>query len=167
MKKTTSFVCQECGYESPKFLGKCPECGEWNTMKEVRLPQIQKSKLKSQSSSVEKNPRLISEIPYKKTSRLQTGFSEADSVLGGGIVPGSVTLLAGDPGIGKSTILLQIAENIAREKGNSVLYISGEESEEQIKLRAERILKSTKNVNLFLLSINNPDEIVEILEKTR
>ena len=167
MKKITSFVCQECGYESPKFLGKCPECGEWNTLREMKIPKISASKSFLNSEKKSHTARLISEIPYKKTSRLPTGFSEADSVLGGGIVPGSVTLLAGDPGIGKSTILLQIAYNIAKEKGNSVLYISGEESEEQIKIRAERILKNTKNVNLFLLSINNPDEIVEILEKTR
>ena len=170
MKKTTSFVCQECGYESPKFLGKCPECGEWNSMREVSLPQI--SNLKSQISNKfqisngELKPRLVSDIPYKVRGRIQTGFSESDSVLGGGLVPGSVTLLAGDPGIGKSTLLLQIAYNISKQKGSSVLYISGEESEEQIKLRAERILKNTKNVNLFLLSLNDPDQIIEILQKT-
>ena len=170
MKSKVSFVCQECGYESPKFLGKCPECGEWNTLKEFK---IQSSKAKIQSSNGERknlNPIRISEVQYKKTGRILTGFSEADSVLGGGLVPGSVTLLAGDPGIGKSTLLLQIAENVAREKNNSVLYISGEESEEQIKLRAERILKTPAKrgprLNLFLLSINNPDEIAEILQKT-
>lgn len=167
MKSKTSFVCQECGYESPKFLGKCPECGEWNTLKEINLPQIDSSKAR-RGNGERKNltPRLISDIPFRTRGRVSTDFSEADAVLGGGIVPGSVTLLAGDPGIGKSTLLLQIAYNIAKQKGASVLYISGEESEEQIKLRAERILKDTKNVNLFLLSLNNPDEITEILEKT-
>lgn len=168
MKKTTSFVCQECGYESPAFLGKCPECGEWNTLREFTISRpTAGKKTDAQASKSSSTPKLISDIQYKKTGRILTDFSEADSVLGGGIVPGSVTLLAGDPGIGKSTLLLQIAYNIAKQKGNSVLYISGEESEEQIKLRAERILKSTKDVNLFLLSLNNPDEIIEILEKTR
>ncbi len=168
MKTKTSFVCQECGYESPKFLGKCPECGEWNTLREFSIPQISSTLVSQSRSSLRSStPRLISEIPYKKRGRISTGFSEADSVLGGGIVSGSVTLLAGDPGIGKSTILLQIASNIAREKGESVLYISGEESEEQIKLRAERILKNGKKVNLFLLALINPDEILEILEKTK
>lgn len=166
MKTKSSYVCQECGWESPKFLGKCPECGEWNTLKEF---QSASSKYQVTSSNGEKKssePHLISEIQYTKKGRISTGFSEADSVLGGGIVPGSVTLLAGDPGIGKSTLLLQIAEKVAREKGNSVLYISGEESEEQIKIRSERILKNTKNLNLFLLSLQNPDEIIEILQKT-
>lgn len=165
MKSKISFVCQECGYESPKFLGKCPECGEWNTLREFKS-QISKVKIGGESSKVHSEPKLISEVQYKVKGRIATGFSEADSVLGGGLVPGSVTLLAGDPGIGKSTLLLQIAYNISKEKGSPVLYISGEESEEQIKLRAERILKNTKNVNLFLLSLNNPDEIVEILQKT-
>ncbi|HKC14344.1 MAG TPA: DNA repair protein RadA [Patescibacteria group bacterium] len=168
MKTKASFVCQECGYESPGFLGKCPECGQWNTLKEVHLPQVTSGKLQgSNGNRKNSTPQLISTIKYTKTGRISTNFSEADSVLGGGIVPGSVTLLAGDPGIGKSTLLLQVAYEIAKEKGNSVLYISGEESEEQIKLRAQRILKNTKNVNLFLLSLNNPDEIIEILEKTK
>ncbi len=167
MKKTTSFVCQECGYESPKFLGKCPECGEWNTLREFTVSRPTAEKRTGSVAKSSSVPRLISDIPYKKTGRIKSGFDEADSVLGGGLVPGSVTLLAGDPGIGKSTLLLQIAYNIAKEKDNSVLYISGEESEEQIKLRAERILKNTKNINLFLLSLNNPDEIIEILEKTK
>lgn len=167
MKSKISFVCQECGYESPKFLGKCPECGEWNSLREFKSQNLEVKigggGLRSKSNI---EPKRISEVQYKTRGRISTGFSEADSVLGGGLVPGSITLLAGDPGIGKSTLLLQIAEKISKEKGNSVLYISGEESEEQIKLRAERILKQTKNLNLFLLSINNPDEIIEILEKT-
>ena len=167
MKSKISFVCQECGYESPKFLGKCPECGEWNTLKEFRIQNSEfRIKGDGESLKTKAEPKLISEVQYKQRGRIKTGFSEADSVLGGGFVPGSVTLLAGDPGIGKSTLLLQIAENVAKEKENSVLYISGEESEEQIKLRAERILKNIKNIKLFLLSINNPDEIIEILQKT-
>lgn len=174
MKSKVSFVCQECGYESPKFLGKCPECGEWNSLREFKTPTFAKASLGKQISNGEKRssePKRISDVQYKVKGRISTGFSEADSVLGGGIVPGSVTLLAGDPGIGKSTLLLQIAEKVAKEKGNSVLYISGEESKEQIKLRAERILKTPakqdSKLNLFLLSINNPDQIVEILQKTK
>ena len=131
MRATTSFVCQECGYESPAFLGKCPECGEWNTLKEIK---IQTSKLKSERfAQTEIIAHKLSEIMHEEKKRLLTGFSEMDNVLGGGIVPGSVILLAGDPGIGKSTLLLQVALNISSHatprkssiiNHQSVLYIS-------------------------------------------
>jgi len=167
MKSTTMFVCQECGYETPKFLGRCPECGLWNTLKEFK---IQGSKLKSSVSASSLNPKpeplqLISEVSSQKKDRISTGISEMDTVLGGGIVAGSVTLLAGDPGIGKSTLLLQVALNLSLK--DNILYISGEESESQVKLRAERLSKNLKNNKLFLVALTDPDSIVSILEENK
>jgi DNA repair protein RadA/Sms len=166
-KLETSFVCQECGYDSPAFLGKCPECGMWNTLKEFRTSS---SNSKSQSSNFKSQtdvkPHKLSEIIHRETDRFATGFSEMDSVLGGGIVPGSVVLLAGDPGIGKSTLLLQMALNISL-KGKDVLYISGEESEQQIKLRAVRLTKNLKNDSLFLAALTNTDAIVGLIENQK
>ena len=161
------FVCQECGYETPKFLGRCPECGLWNTLKEFK---IQGSKLKSSVSASSLNPKpeplqLISEVSSQKKDRISTGISEMDTVLGGGIVAGSVTLLAGDPGIGKSTLLLQVALNLSLK--DNILYISGEESESQVKLRAERLSKNLKNNKLFLVALTDPDSIVSILEENK
>jgi DNA repair protein RadA/Sms len=188
MKKSTSFVCESCGYDSPAFMGKCPECGTWNSMREIRIPTYtSKTSSNRQNSNVTAEnliPKTLAEINFKETDRFSTSFSEFDGVLGGGIVPGSVVLLAGDPGIGKSTLLLQLALNVASRGlgvGNSkskkqdsevisqnlgVLYISGEESEQQIKLRADR-LTSIKNDNLLLLSLSNTDAIVEVIAKIK
>src|SRR3989344_243157 len=134
MKSKIAFVCQECGYESPKFMGKCPECGEWNTLREFK---VQNTAFKNDSpltkfSDKEISAKKLSDIVYEDKKRLSTGFSEMDAVFGGGIVRGSATLLAGDPGIGKSTLLLQVELNILATKVSprKVLYISGEESEE-------------------------------------
>lgn len=168
MKTTTSFVCQECGYDSPKFLGKCPECGEWNTLKEIKLAQVTSSKLQNTNSGktqLQLKPRLLSEIKIHETQRIKTGFSEVDGVLGGGIVRGSAILLAGDPGIGKSTLLLQIAFNIGKNSKSPVLYISGEESEEQVKLRSQR-LKDGHKSNILLLSQTNTDAILQVISDT-
>ena len=136
-KSKTVFVCGECGYETPKWVGKCPGCGEWNTMVEdVRLPQ------KAAVSAAPRPAHTFSAIPLSQINaadehRFVTGISELDRVLGGGIVKGSVILLSGDPGIGKSTILLQVCNAL---QGNiKILYVSGEESAIQIKLRAKRI----------------------------
>src|SRR3972149_7430258 len=144
MKVSTSFVCQECGYESPKYLGRCPECGLWNTLKEFKISNT-KSKvgLGSSIQQPQAKPQKISEVSFEEGKRLSTNFKEMDEVLGGGIVMGSVILLAGDPGIGKSTLLLQVGLNLSGK--NKVLYISGEESEEQIKMRSKRISKDGKN----------------------
>lgn len=136
MAKTKNiFVCMECGYESPKWMGKCPNCGGWNTLVEEIKTQ-EPARLSNISSSSE--PRSILVIKSSEHERLDTGISELNRVLGGGLVKGSLTLISGAPGIGKSTLLLQAASSIA-EKYGRVLYVSGEESEEQIKMRADRL----------------------------
>jgi len=170
MKSKISFVCQECGYDSPKYLGKCPECGEWNTLREITTSSSIASKSEKLTrphlnGEAEIRVKKLSEISFSEKDRILTGYSEVDNVLGGGIVKGSVTLLAGDPGIGKSTLLLQIGLNLSLE--NKVLYISGEESEEQIKMRSKRISKDGKNDNFLLVSLNDTNQAFEIIEKTR
>jgi len=163
MKSKISWVCQECGYESPKYLGRCPECGEWNTLTEVKT---QKSKVKSEFvSEKEIQPKKLSEIAFSEKDRILTGYSEVDNVLGGGIVKGSVTLLAGDPGIGKSTLLLQISLNLSEKF--KVLYVSGEESEEQIKMRSKRIGNSKADNNFLITSLNDTNQAFEMIEKIR
>ena len=170
MKTQTSFVCQECGYDSPKFLGKCPECGEWNTLREIKTTPATSSlvSLRSQAGSSLRSsaPRALSEIRFHEKQRIKTGFLEVDGVLGNGIVPGSVILLAGDPGIGKSTLLLQIAFNIGKISKAQVLYISGEESEEQIKLRSQRLRDGSRS-NILILSITNTDAVLSVILETK
>jgi len=169
-KTTISFVCQECGYDSPQWLGKCPECGNWNSFKEFRqdknLARLQKTGNSSFPTNIDTKPKILKDITFAETNRIPTGFEEMDTVMGGGIVPGSVTLLAGDPGIGKSTLLLQLCLLIAKS-GQKVLYISGEESAEQIKLRATRIINAVENPNFFLLSLSDTDAIVEIISQEK
>lgn len=146
-KSKTVFVCSECGYETPKWAGKCPGCGEWNTMVEdVRLPQ------KSAVSAVPRPAHTFSAMPLSQINaadehRFVTGISELDRVLGGGIVKGSVILLSGDPGIGKSTILLQVCNALQRDI--KILYVSGEESAIQIKLRAKRLGVESDSVSVM------------------
>ena len=137
-KAKTYYFCQECGYQSSSWLGRCPECGKFGTFaEEVVAPhKTQNSKLKIQSVST---PKRIQEVTYSETRRIETHCGEFDRVLGGGIVPGSLLLLGGEPGIGKSTLLLQTALAIHDRK---LLYVSGEESEQQIKMRADRLLPS-------------------------
>lgn len=148
-------------------MGKCPECGAWNSLREIKIQNSNsKSQITNSNSGLQNlEPKKLSDIVFEEKDRFTAGFSEMDGVLGGGIVPGSVCLLAGDPGIGKSTLLLQLALNISKSKGD-VLYISGEESEQQIKLRANRLTK-TRNDNLLLLSLTNSDAIVDVIAKTR
>lgn len=162
------FVCNNCGYESSKWLGLCPECQNWNTFQELVLPDKPKKGFgaTSASNAIPAVVRKISEIKSSQLSRISTTISEFDRVLGGkeeyqGIVPGEVILLSGDPGIGKSTIMLQIAIKIASEK-KRVLYVSGEESESQIKIRAERIAseKTLSQKELYLLSSTDIDQAV-------
>ena len=142
-KNKTTFFCQNCGHQSPKWLGKCPSCGEWNRFVEEELRMIDSAV--SMGISFNEAPIPIDEIVADEKERITTGIVEMDRVLGGGIVNGSVTLVGGDPGIGKSTLLLQILHNLA-EKGLKILYISGEESAKQIKLRGRRIGASSKNL---------------------
>ena len=138
MKPKSYFYCRECGYQSSSWLGRCPECGKWNTFDEEVIQTASKSPIvagKKTSLSASK-PKLIHEVTYSEQQRIPTHCGEFDRVLGGGIVPGSLILLGGEPGIGKSTLLLQTALSIDDKK---VLYVSGEESEQQIKMRADRI----------------------------
>ncbi len=133
-KEKTSYVCQNCGHEALKWLGRCPDCGQWSSMvEEIRKP-FRKEPRPSQMRQVER----IDAISMAPQMRLKTGLSEFDRTLGGGVVPGSLILIGGDPGIGKSTIVLQVLDRLARQKLRS-LYLSGEESAQQIKLRAERL----------------------------
>ena len=161
----TAFFCSNCGYESLKWLGKCPSCEQWNTFIEEVIVKEQKEKQYQWSDS--KNEKLvksisINEIVTKEEQRLITRDSELNRVLGGGIVPGSIILVAGEPGIGKSTLFLQnglLLENVV------TLYISGEESEQQIKMRAERL--NLTNENLYLLTETSTQVIFQEIKKLR
>lgn len=149
------FVCQDCGYESPKWLGKCPGCGAWNSMAEEAKAAASDFGRAVTISSGNK-PRSITNIKSGEYERYNTGISELNRVLGGGLVRGSLTLISGSPGIGKSTLLLQTANNISKQHGR-VLYISGEESEEQIKMRGDRL--GVVHPELYILSETNIDVI--------
>ncbi len=142
-KSKIVFVCNECGYESPKWNGKCPSCGEWNTMNEEIKNTNNQITIQKKPSNYAK-PVLMNEISTNDEERYKTGKSELDRVLGGGIVKGSLVLLGGDPGIGKSTILLQICQNLGDFL--KILYISGEESKRQLKLRATRLGVDSQNI---------------------
>ncbi|SDF48571.1 DNA repair protein RadA [Sporomusa acidovorans] len=153
-KVKTNFVCQQCGAEASKWLGRCPGCGEWNTMVEEVVPKKTESHLASLPAS---KPKPISTVDTAAMPRLLSGVGEFDRVLGGGIVPGALLLIGGDPGIGKSTLLLQVAAGVA-EKYGPVLYTSGEESAAQIKIRAERLEKMSNNLLIF--TENNLETII-------
>ena len=162
-KKTTSFFCQNCGHESPKWMGQCPGCKEWNTFVEEL---VSTASLKKNTGAIgggmKQEPVALSLIEMNEEDRMHTGIRELNRVLGGGIVSGSLTLVGGDPGIGKSTLLLQMCRFLAGD-GHKVLYISGEESLKQIKMRAERI--GSFNDNLLLLCETNLDIIEETIRK--
>lgn len=147
MKQKSIFVCSDCGTESPKWMGKCPGCGAWNTMYEEVIAEAPKGGHKSTSITSTSKPKYLKEISIEEESRRLTGFGELDRVLGGGIVRGSLVLLGGDPGIGKSTILLQMCGNLGKDC--KVLYVSGEESPRQIKLRADRLGVDTENLQIY------------------
>lgn len=154
-KEKTIYQCSACGYESAKWMGKCPGCGAWNTMEE-QAPQQKAAPAKAikQRPGIGSAALRLSEIPEESAVRAKTGIGELDRVLGGGVVEGSLMLVGGDPGIGKSTLLLQVSENLARG-GSRVLYISGEESARQIKMRARRL--GAGSDNLLILSENALD----------
>jgi len=168
-KKSTIFFCQNCGYESAKWLGQCPACKEWNTLVEetVVTGKAGKSSKKTESLAArihEAQPVKLSGIKTESEIRTATGFEELDRVLGGGIVAGSLVLVGGDPGIGKSTILLQVCKNLT-EKGKKVLYISGEESLQQIKLRASRI--GSFGEKMLLLCETSLETIQGVIERVQ
>ncbi len=147
-KKVTVYFCQSCGHESSKWMGQCPGCREWNTFVEESVEKKAAGKAKDSSSAKEElRTSKISEIDMQSKERMGTGFVELDRVLGGGVVQGSLVLVGGDPGIGKSTLLLQVCRSLAESR--DVLYISGEESLQQIKMRAQRIGEFSDNLQLF------------------
>ena len=159
-KNSTVFVCNNCGYESGKWLGKCPACNEWNTFFEVKVFSLKSSGAsgKKEASEVVK----LNDVEKKESTRIKTNIGELDRVLGGGFVNGSLTLLGGEPGIGKSTIILQICQSINVD-GN-ILYVSGEESAEQIKLRSDRL--NIKKDNLMFLAETDIDLVENAIDKT-
>lgn len=157
--KNSVFFCQNCGYESAKWMGQCPACHEWNSFAEE---PVQKSVKTLNRKTEAAKPRQLKEIRIEDTSRISTGFGELDRVLGGGIVEGSLVLVGGDPGIGKSTILLQVCQKLAQRQ-EKVLYVSGEESLQQIKLRANRM--GAFSDSLLILCETNLEDIREAITK--
>jgi len=163
-KSNTTFICQNCAYESRKWLGKCPECGEWNSLVEERVVTTKKGAGRNSFRLREARAVAYSGIESQDDVRIPSGVTEFDRVLGGGIVPGTLVLLGGDPGIGKSTLLLQVADKLSANDV-SVLYVSGEESERQIKLRGERL--GVKAPNLLLLPETNLENIFREIERVQ
>ena len=160
-KAKTVYVCQECGYESAQWMGQCV-CGAWNSFVEEKvLPDI-KEDTRRRTTTTEAKPSLLKKVGSLSYERVDTGIGELNRVLGGGMVKGSLTLISGEPGIGKSTIIIQAAANIA-SRGKTVLYVSGEESEEQIKLRADRVCKSISE-SLFVLAETNIENVEIVCE---
>lgn len=150
------YICSECGYESPKWYGKCPGCENWNTMNEEIKETSKTSSSAKKRISVYSKPQTLKEISTDDEQRYDTGFKELNRVLGGGIVKGSLVLLGGDPGIGKSTILMQICKNL---NNMSILYVSGEESKRQLKLRADRL--EVDNTNLGIMTETDVEVVCE------
>lgn len=161
-KSTTVFFCQNCGYESSKWMGQCPGCREWNSFVEETVNKTPHMGVAGAQSARRSRavPSVLADITIREDDRVSTGIKELDRVLGGGIVQGSMTLVGGDPGIGKSTLLLQVCRNLS-EMGRKVLYISGEESPTQIKMRADRIGAFPEN--MLLLCETSLDEITEVI----
>ncbi|MBQ3136046.1 MAG: DNA repair protein RadA [Clostridia bacterium] len=163
IKTKSIYVCNSCGYETAKWLGKCPECGEWASFEEeIRQTEASKSKISNPLRTKSVTSYRLTQIEHDNELRYKTGMSELDRVLGGGIVKGSLILLSGDPGIGKSTILLQICHSLG--KNLKILYVSGEESYSQIKLRADRL--KVKTDNLFILCETDVQAICEHIHAT-
>lgn len=161
-KIRTHFECQQCGYQTPRWMGRCPECGGWSTLVEEH-PAMERERVAGVRSP-SGPPIPITEVQGPTVARLPTGFPEVDRTLGGGVVPGSVVLIGGDPGIGKSTLLLQVAARIASQ-GCTALYISGEESAEQIRIRAERI--DAMSPHLYLNAETLLEAIISHAERLR
>ena len=173
-KQKTVFVCQECGYESSKWMGQCI-CGAWNSMVEEKVVQTDETDRRRRVSSAAKGgsagsdasgragkPSRLMDVRSEEGARIDTGIGELNRVLGGGLVPGSLTLISGEPGIGKSTIIIQAAAHIAAAEG-TVLYVSGEESEEQIKMRADRVCGDLSD-RLFILAETNMENVSAVCQ---
>ncbi len=158
-RRQTIFTCQECGATSPKWLGRCPDCNSWGSVVE----ELRDTGTAGKQLSPAPEPVPLTAIPDDKTRRIKSGFSEFDQVLGGGMVPGSVVLLGGDPGVGKSTLILQILMNVA-ESGTRVLYVTAEESIRQIRMRAQRT--GTENENLLVMAATGISEIANAVSNT-
>lgn len=163
-KRKTAYVCQACGYDSAKWLGRCPGCGAWNTMTEE--PQVTASEAKGLRLGISSAapPQPIAEVKTEDLPRFLTGSEELDRVLGGGVIPGSMVLIVGDPGVGKSSLTLRVAAEVAR-KDRSVLYVTGEESTRQIRMRADRL--GALADKLYVVSETNLDTIVLHMEKLK
>lgn len=160
----TIYACQSCGHQSRKWLGKCPECGEWNSLVEERAQAVKKGSSRSNFTLRDVSAVPFTEIEPQDDVRVSSGVTEFDRVLGGGIVPGTLVLIGGDPGIGKSTLLLQVADRLSHS-GTKVLYVSGEESERQIKLRGERLQVEAKHV--YLLPETNLENICNEIDRLK
>jgi len=167
MKLRTVFCCQACGFESSKWLGRCPDCGEWNSFQEERAPEPEPAPAGAKGRppvALTSRPKAYELIDGAEAERVPSGIDEFDRVLGGGIVPGSLVLIGGEPGIGKSTLLLQVAALLARNVG-TVLYVSGEESERQIKLRGERLGISPGG--LYLVGETSLERVLEHVDELK
>lgn len=160
-KSKTVFVCNECGYESAKWLGKCPACNAWNSFYEEKVVKEKDGSFISDKKTKSSKPTTLNSIEGKEAARTSTGVGELDRVLGGGLVKGSLVLLGGEPGIGKSTLILQICDKMQGE--GKVLYVSGEESAEQIKIRADRL--DIKNDNILFLGETDIDLIADAIKE--
>lgn len=163
-KNRTKFVCSNCGAETVRWMGRCPQCGSWNTLEETVEEVLPKQLRTTHEVVSSKRPQKLSEVNLENHERMQLAMPEVDRPLGGGVVPGSVILWGGEPGIGKSTLILQVCHAMAKA-GRSVLYASGEESEAQIKMRAERL--GAADDNLLVYSGGNLDAIVSEAEKEK
>ncbi|TAM34188.1 DNA repair protein RadA, partial [bacterium] len=164
MKTKTVFSCSSCGYQSPKWLGRCPDCNSWNSFTEEDYT-APSSGTKERASLYKDGPVLLKDVVARDEDRLKTNVPELDRVLGGGIVKGSVILIGGDPGVGKSTISLQVSNHLTAQ-GNSVLYVSGEESVAQTKLRAKRLGESGSD-KLYIVNQTDLSLIVEYIKKLK
>src|SRR5213594_1993221 len=160
MRAKTTFLCQACGHQSPRWLGRCPECGRWNSMKEERLAVAGKGR-RAVLPDTSSKPTPIDAVEVVGEYRLRTGIGEFDRVLGGGVVPGSVVLIGGDPGIGKTTLLLQALPQFV-SSGERVLYVSGEESPRQMKMRGERL--GIHSSSLYILAETSLEEILKAVQ---
>lgn len=164
-KAKTAYICSECGFETPRWYGKCPDCGQWNTLTEY-LKQPEKATVSRAAPNPQQMDTIVSRITAltdEREIRRGTGLVELDRVLGGGVVDGSVVLLSGDPGIGKSTLLLQICDTLCRDR--TVLYIAGEESPRQIKMRAQRL--NVDSENLYIAAVTDIEQVLHTIEHVK